>query len=129
MFVVLDTSGVTSHLIQIGQINLDIQLTVNSSYLKPRIEELSMLFSKELDVKSSQVSQTDKHTITCKPKALFLLILSKTNVIMSLSQVNLSNLTSRGNNSLIRMVVVPPEPSTWFSNVTATVFDFIINFS
>lgn len=67
MFVVLDTSGVTSRLIQIGQINLDIQLTVNSSYLKPRIEELSKLFSKELDVKSSQVSQTDKHTITCKP--------------------------------------------------------------
>lgn len=67
MFVVLDTSGVTSRLIQIGQINLDIQLTVNSSYLKPRIEELSKLFSKELDVKSSQVSQTYKHTITCKP--------------------------------------------------------------
>lgn len=42
---------------QIGQINLDIQLTVNSSYLKPRIEELSKLFSEELDVKSSQVSQ------------------------------------------------------------------------
>ncbi|KAL1195010.1 Aspartic proteinase 36 [Cardamine amara subsp. amara] len=74
--------------IQIGQINLDIQLTVNSSYLKPRIEELSKLFSKELDVKSSQV--------------------------------NLSNLTSKGNDSLIRIVVIPSEPSTWFSNVTAT---------
>ena len=63
MFVVLDSSGVT----QVGQINLDIQLTVNSSYLKPRIEDLSKIFSKELDVKSSQVSQTDKHTTTCKP--------------------------------------------------------------
>jgi hypothetical protein len=77
-------SGVT----QVGQINLDIQLTVNSSYLKPRIEDLSKIFSKELDVKSSQVS--------------------------------LSNLTSKGNESLVRMVVLPPEPSTWFSNVTAT---------
>ncbi|XP_010503675.1 PREDICTED: aspartic proteinase CDR1-like [Camelina sativa] len=77
-----------SGLSQIGQINLDIQLTVNSSYLKPRIEELSKLFSKELDVESSQVI--------------------------------LSNLTSKGNNTLIRMVVVPPEPSTWFSNLTAT---------
>ncbi|KAG7560291.1 Xylanase inhibitor C-terminal [Arabidopsis thaliana x Arabidopsis arenosa] len=74
--------------IQIGQINLDLLLTVNSSYLKPRIEDLSKIFSKELDVKSSQVI--------------------------------LSNLTSKGNESLIRMVVVPPEPSTWFSNVTAT---------
>ncbi|XP_010515369.1 PREDICTED: aspartic proteinase CDR1-like isoform X1 [Camelina sativa] len=79
-----DSSGLT----QIGQINLDVELTVNSSYLKPRIEELSKSFSKELDVKSSQVV--------------------------------LSNLTSIGNNTLIRMVVVPPEPSTWFSNVTAT---------
>ncbi|KAG7531476.1 Xylanase inhibitor N-terminal [Arabidopsis suecica] len=42
--------------IQVGQIDLDLQLTVNSSYLKPRIEELSKLLSKELEVKSSQVS-------------------------------------------------------------------------
>ncbi|ESQ45521.1 hypothetical protein EUTSA_v10010198mg [Eutrema salsugineum] len=73
---------------QFGQINLDIQLTVNTSYLKPRIEELSNLFSKELDVKSSQVS--------------------------------LSNLTSKGNNSLIRIVLVPTETSNLFSNETAT---------
>ncbi|KAG2329463.1 hypothetical protein Bca52824_000643 [Brassica carinata] len=74
--------------ILIGQINLDIQLTVNSSYLKPRMEELSKVLSKELDVQSSQVY--------------------------------LSNLTSKGNNSLIRIVVVPTEPSSLFSNVTAT---------
>ncbi|XP_013603660.1 PREDICTED: aspartic proteinase nepenthesin-2-like isoform X2 [Brassica oleracea var. oleracea] len=74
--------------IQIGQINLDIQLTVNSSYLKPRMEELSKVLSKELDVKSSQVY--------------------------------ISNLTSKGNNSLIRVVVVPTEPSSLFSNVTET---------
>ncbi|WZZ17001.1 hypothetical protein YC2023_110090 [Brassica napus] len=74
--------------IQIGQINLDIQLTVNSSYLKPRMEELSKVLSKELDVKSSQVY--------------------------------ISNLTSKGNNSLIGIVVVPTEPSGFFSNVTAT---------
>lgn len=48
--------------IQIGQINLDIQLTVNSSYLKPRIEELFKVFSKELDIKTTQVSLIDKHT-------------------------------------------------------------------
>lgn len=53
--------------IQIGQINLDIQLTVNSSYLKPRIEELFNVFSKELDIKPTQVSLTDKHTIACNP--------------------------------------------------------------
>uniref|UniRef100_A0A1J3CJ94 Peptidase A1 domain-containing protein n=1 Tax=Noccaea caerulescens TaxID=107243 RepID=A0A1J3CJ94_NOCCA len=82
------TLNTSSREIQIGQINLDIQLTVNSSYLKPRIEELSKLFSEELDVKSSQV--------------------------------NLSNLTSKGNNSLIRVLVVPSEPSSLFSNVTAT---------
>ncbi|CAN7060131.1 unnamed protein product [Brassica oleracea var. botrytis] len=74
--------------IQIGQINLDIQLTVNSSYLKPRMEELSKVLSKELDVKSSQVY--------------------------------ISNLTSKGNNSLIRVVVLPTEPSSLFSNVTET---------
>ncbi|CAN7110599.1 hypothetical protein BRARA_A02153 [Brassica rapa] len=73
---------------QIGQINLDIQLTVNSSYLKPRLEELSKVFSKELDIKPTQVY--------------------------------LSNLTSNGNDSLIRVVVVPTESSSLFSNVTAT---------
>lgn len=73
---------------QIGQINLDIQLTVNSSYLKPRLEELSKVFSKELDIKPTQVY--------------------------------LSNLTSNGNNSLIRVVVIPTESSSLFSNVTAT---------
>ncbi|CAH8305744.1 unnamed protein product [Eruca vesicaria subsp. sativa] len=73
---------------QIGRINLDIQLTVNSSYLKPRIDELSQLFSKELNIKPTQVY--------------------------------LSNLTSNGSNSLIRVVVVPTESSSLFSNVTAT---------
>ncbi|CAA7055918.1 unnamed protein product [Microthlaspi erraticum] len=83
-----NASNPSSGEIQIGQIILDVQLTVNSSYLKPRSEELSRLFSDELDVKSSQV--------------------------------NLSNLTSKGNNSLIRIVVVPSEESSsLFSNVTA----------
>ncbi|CAH2064542.1 unnamed protein product [Thlaspi arvense] len=84
----LNTSSNLPGETQIGQINLDIQLTVNSSYLKPRIEELSKIFSKELDIKSSQVY--------------------------------LSNLTSKGNNSLFRIVVVPTESSSLFSNVTAT---------
>lgn len=60
MFLYIFSSGGE---IQIGQINLDIQLTVNSSYLKPRMEELSKVLSKELDVKSSQVSHIDEHTI------------------------------------------------------------------
>ncbi|KAJ4910575.1 Eukaryotic aspartyl protease family protein [Raphanus sativus] len=82
------SSNLPGEKIQIGQINLDIQLTVNSSYLKPRIEELFKVFSKELDIKTTQVY--------------------------------LSNLTSNGTNSLIRVVVFPPQSSSLFSNVTAT---------
>ncbi|KAG2311625.1 hypothetical protein Bca4012_026084 [Brassica carinata] len=82
------SSNLSGEKIRIGQINLDIQLTVNSSYLKPRIEELFNVFSKELDIKPTQVY--------------------------------LSNLTSNGNNSLIRVVVFPLESSSLFSNVTAT---------
>lgn len=109
--------------IQIGQINLDIQLTVNSSYLKPRIEELSKLSSKELDVKSSQVSKNSytNDKFEALNTVLFANIEQDNCEKCPSSQVYLSNLTSKGNNSLIRMVVVPPEPSSSFTNVTAMV--------
>ncbi|XVF17578.1 hypothetical protein REPUB_Repub10bG0135600 [Reevesia pubescens] len=41
--------------IQIGQITLDMSLSINYSYLKPHINELAEFIAKELDVNASQV--------------------------------------------------------------------------
>ncbi|XP_022741477.1 aspartic proteinase-like protein 2 isoform X2 [Durio zibethinus] len=49
--------------IQIGEIKLDMSLSVNYSYLKPRINKLAELIAKELDVNASQV-----HLLNCTSK-------------------------------------------------------------
>ncbi|KAE8655169.1 54S ribosomal protein L51 [Hibiscus syriacus] len=110
--------------IEIGAISLDIALSVNYTYLRPRLVELLEFMAKELDVNGSQVHLLDfssegnsslvRWAIVPSRSATYISNVTALNIISRLAEHRVTIPEAFGNYQLVQWEVKPSLTQTWW---------------
>ncbi|KAE8672585.1 54S ribosomal protein L51 [Hibiscus syriacus] len=110
--------------IEIGAISLDMALSVNYTYLRPRLVELLEFMAKELDVNGSQVHLLDfssegnsslvRWAIVPSRSATYISNVTALNIISRLAEHHVTIPEAFGNYQLVQWEVKPSLTQTWW---------------
>ncbi|KAK6258604.1 hypothetical protein SCA6_013078, partial [Theobroma cacao] len=110
--------------IQIGEITLDMSLSIDYSYLKPHINELAEFIAKELDVNASQVHLLDftsegnsslvTWAIVPSGSATYISNVAAISIISQLAEHRVRLPDTFGNYQLVQWKVEPSVQQTWW---------------